>query len=149
MFEHGTPRNQTTAMLYLIFNMSIHNRYELCRDLLLMSHLGSPSRIGITSVELQILYNRALAAFSVCSFVYGNWYSCMIVLQELFSSNRYKILLAQGYTNAPIDDPKTTQEMIKLEQIQQQRMLPQHFHINNDLLEASHLLSSLFVKYQI
>ena len=144
IFENGSTRNQTQAMLYLIYNMALHNRYELCRDLLLMSHLGSSSRIGSTNVELQILYNRALAQYAICSFSNGFWYSSMIILQELYSSNRIKILLAQGYIKAPIDN--STADQKNQEQLQQSRMLPQHFHINHDLLEASHLLSSLFIE---
>eukprot|EP01083_Nonionella_stella_P174501 605122_1 len=144
VFENGSRRCQTSAMLYLICFMGLHNRYELCRDLLLMSHLGSSSRIGASNVELQILYNRALAQYAVCSFCCGYWYSAMIILQELYASQRIKILLAQGYTKAHLETASA--EQIKLEQLQQQRMLPPHFHVAHDLLETAHLLSSLFIE---
>ena len=134
VFENGSTRYQTQAMLYLIYNMALHNKYELCRDLLLMSHLGSSSRIGSLNVELQILYNRALAQYAICSFSNGYWYSAMIILQELYQSGRIKILLAQDYIKAPID--QSTSEQIKQSQLQQARMLPSHFHIHNDVLEA-------------
>lgn len=144
VFENGSTRNQTHAMLYLIYNMAVHNKYELCRDLLLMSHLGSSSRIGQTNVELQISYNRALAQYAICSFSNGYWYSAMIILQELYASNRIKILLAQDYIKAPLDS--ATAEQIKQSQLQQARMLPPHFHIHHDVLEAAHLISSLFIE---
>eukprot|EP00484_Ammonia_sp_Unknown_P024443 CAMPEP_0197022996 /NCGR_PEP_ID=MMETSP1384-20130603/3780_1 /TAXON_ID=29189 /ORGANISM="Ammonia sp." /LENGTH=1120 /DNA_ID=CAMNT_0042451133 /DNA_START=59 /DNA_END=3421 /DNA_ORIENTATION=+ len=144
VFEHGSTRCQTQAMLYLIYNMAKHNKYELCRDLLLMSHLGSSSRIGSTNIEIQILYNRALARYAICSFCNGYWYSAMIILQELFASGRIKLLLAQGFFRAPQENAST--EQLKQEQDQHARMLPHHFHINHDILEAAHLLSSLFIE---
>jgi len=144
VFEHGSTRNQTCAMIYLIYCMALHHRFELCRDLLLMSHLGSSTRIGGTHIDLQVLYNRALAQFAICAFCSGHWYSAMIILQEMFASNRLKILLGQGYIKAGLDNP--TSEMIKQEQEQYARMLPYHFHIQMDALEASHLLSSLFIE---
>ena len=131
-------------MLYLIYSMALHHRYALCRDLLLMSHLGSSSRIGAANIELQILYNRALAQYAICSFCCGYWYSAMIILQEMFGSKQIKILLAQGFVAAPLENAPA--ELIKQEQTQQARMLPPHFHINHDLLEAAHLLSSLFIE---
>merc|ERR1712228_228630 len=52
--------------------------------------------------------------------------------------------LAQGFVQAPLENAPA--ELIKQEQTQQARMLPPHFHINHDLLEAAHLLSSLFIE---
>merc|ERR1712190_121197 len=84
------------------------------------SHLGSSSRIGQANVELQILYNRALAQYAICCFCAGYWYPAMIILQEMFGSKQIKILLAQGFVQAPLDNAPA--EMVKAEQTQQARI---------------------------
>ena len=121
VFEHGRSRLQTRAMLYLIFNMGLHHRFEQCRDLLLMSHLGSGSKneaqplIAKQGIELQILYNRAIARFAVCAFMVSEFKAAELVLQDLFASNRLKILLAQGFTKAPLEI--STNEQLKQAQV--------------------------------
>ena len=121
VFENGRSRLQTKAMLYLIFYMAVHNRYEECRDLLLMSHLGSRRNggedpvIAGKGIDMQILYNRAVAMFAVCAFVVCEYRAAELILQDLFASNRIKILLAQGFTKAPLEI--STNEQLKQSQV--------------------------------
>ncbi|ETO31891.1 translation initiation factor, partial [Reticulomyxa filosa] len=145
VFENGDTRLQTEAMLYLIFNMALHNRFELCRDLLLMSHLGSQSRIGTANVDLQILYNRALVQFALSAFIQGKWHPCMLILQEFYQSSKIRILLAQAIP--PTRDREVlTSEQIKQEALAMQRLLPPHLYFRPDTLEAVHLISSILLE---
>eukprot|EP01083_Nonionella_stella_P226405 804068_1 len=100
--------------------------------------------MGYTNIELQILYNRTLAMYSICCFCCEDYYSCMMILQQLFSSRCINILLAQGYSKIPMENA-SNQQIIE-EKLQKYRMVPSHFYIAYDTLQSIHLLSTLFVE---
>jgi uncharacterized membrane protein YgcG len=143
VFQHGTARAQTHAMLFLITHLAIHNYHRLSRELLLMSHLGAVEVIGNAVLGTQILYNRALARYAMACFNHGEWFNCMVVLQELFSGGRAAPLLGQGIIYARRDG---TPDQVKEEAASAGRLMPRHLWIKFDTLEAMFLLASLFIE---
>lgn len=126
-------------MLSHIYHHALHNDFYTARDMLLMSHLQES--IHSADVATQILYNRTIVQLGLCAFRSGLIKEAQGTLQEIFTTQRVKELLAQGVHQQRFQVLSPEQE-----KAEKQRMLPFHMHINTELLEAAFLVSSMLVE---
>ncbi|KAG0175055.1 Translation initiation factor 3 subunit c [Apophysomyces sp. BC1034] len=131
---------RTRAMLCHIYHYALHKRFYTARDMLLMSHLQET--IHQADVATQTLYNRAMVQIGLCAFREGLIKEAHACLQEIQGSGHVKELLAQG-VQAQRYGQQTTPE---LDQLERQRQLPFHMHINLELLECVFLTSSMLLE---
>merc|ERR1739847_244099 len=85
----------------------------------------------------QILYNRALAELGLCAFRRGLFGKSLYCLQDLYSINRTKELLAQGVITKWNDSKSAGQE-----KNEKRGLMPFHLHINLEMLESVYCISS-------
>ncbi|KAG6868929.1 Translation initiation factor 3 subunit c [Termitomyces sp. T159_Od127] len=104
-----------------------------------MSHLQES--IHSADVGTQILYNRTVVQLGLCAFRSGLIKEAQATLQEIFTTQRVKELLAQGVHQQRFQVLTPEQE-----KAEKQRQLPFHMHINTELLEAAFLVSSMLVE---
>jgi len=130
---------RTRAMLSHIYHHAYHNDFHTARDMLLMSHLQET--IHSADVPTQILYNRTVVQLGLCAFRCGLIKEAQSTLQDLFTTQRVKELLAQGVHQQKFQVLTSEQE-----RTERQRQLPFHMHINTELLEAAFLVSSMLVE---
>ncbi|KAK4683847.1 translation initiation factor 3 subunit C, partial [Tremellales sp. Uapishka_1] len=138
IYQSDAAQLRARAILFQIFNHGMHARYHQARDLLLMSHLQDT--IQHADVTTQILYNRAVVQLGLAAFRNGFIPECQSILQEMFSTQKQKELLAQAVqrfnsTNTP-----------EQELLEKRRLLPFHMHLNLELLEAAYLTSCMLVE---
>ena len=140
IFKYGDERTKTRALLVSVYHHSIHDRYYIARDLLLMSHIQD--NIDKVESNTQILYNRTLVTLGLCAFRLGyiqKAYDCL----HGICSGRVKELLAQGIS---IYKQHTAYDRdIEQEKIERRRQIPYHMHINPELLECCYLLCSMLL----
>jgi translation initiation factor 3 subunit C len=126
-------------MLSHIYHHALHNDFHTARDMLLMSHLQES--IHSADVATQILYNRTVVQLGLCAFRCGLIKEAQATLQDIFTTQRVKELLAQGVHQQRFQVLTPEQE-----KAERQRQLPFHMHINTELLEAAFLVSSMLVE---
>jgi translation initiation factor 3 subunit C len=126
-------------MLCHIYHHALHNDFHTARDMLLMSHLQES--IHSADVATQILYNRTVVQLGLCAFRSGLIKEAQATLQDIFTTQRVKELLAQGVHQQRFQVLTPEQE-----KAEKQRQLPFHMHINTELLEAAFLVSSMLVE---
>ena len=125
IFKYCDKRMQTKAMFHSIYNMALHNHYELCRDLILMSHSVNNQRIGNTNVDIQIYIIQQLHNMRYVHFPKNIGFK-----QSQYSNNymqiiNYFLLLPQCLfrrNNATIEQERQTL-------LPEQRLLPSHLHL--------------------
>ncbi|KAF8993726.1 eukaryotic translation initiation factor 3 domain-containing protein [Cyathus striatus] len=139
LYKSGNSLLRTRAMLSHIYHHALHNDFHTARDMLLMSHLQES--IHSTDVATQILYNRTVVQLGLCAFRSGLIKEAQATLQEIFTTQRVKELLAQGVHQQRFQVLTPEQE-----KAEKQRQLPFHMHINTELLEAAFLVSSMLVE---
>ncbi|KAJ7072402.1 eukaryotic translation initiation factor 3 subunit 8 [Mycena amicta] len=139
LYKSGNSLLRTRAMLSHIYHHALHNDFHTARDMLLMSHLQES--IHSADVATQILYNRTVVQLGLCAFRCGLIKEAQATLQDIFTTQRVKELLAQGVhaTRYQVLTPEQ-------EKAEKQRQLPFHMHINTELLEAAFLVSSMLVE---
>ncbi|EMD37449.1 hypothetical protein CERSUDRAFT_114096 [Gelatoporia subvermispora B] len=130
---------RTRAMLSHIYHYALHNDFHTARDMFLMSHLQES--IYSADVATQILYNRTVVQLGLSAFRCGLIKEAQATLQDIFSTQRVKELLAQGVHQQRYQVLSPEQE-----KAERQRQLPFHMHINTELLEAAFLVSSMLVE---
>ncbi|KAG2340597.1 hypothetical protein BDR05DRAFT_1061455 [Suillus weaverae] len=131
---------RTRAMLSHIYHHALHNDFYTARDMLLMSHLQES--IHSADVATQILYNRTVVQLGLCAFRCGLIKEAQSTLQDIFTTQRVKELLAQGVHQQRFQQQLTPEQ----EKAERSRQLPFHMHINTELLEAAFLVSSMLVE---
>jgi translation initiation factor 3 subunit C len=141
LYTSGNSLLRTRAMLSHIYHHALHNDFYTARDMLLMSHLQES--IHSADVATQILYNRTVVQLGLCAFRCGLIKEAHSTLQDIFTTQRVKELLAQGVVHQQRFQASLTPEQEKAER---QRQLPFHMHINTELLEAAFLVSSMLVE---
>jgi translation initiation factor 3 subunit C len=127
---------RTRAMLSHIYHHALNGRYHEARDMLLMSHLQGA--ISHADQGSQILYNRAIVQLGLSAFRRGLVTETRTILLEIFTSQRPKELLAQGFPQQ-----KFSQSTPEQERADKLRTLPFHMHINLELAEAAFLVSCM------
>ncbi|KAH9485328.1 Eukaryotic translation initiation factor 3 subunit C [Psilocybe cubensis] len=139
LYKSGNSLLRTRAMLSHIYHHALHNDFHTARDMLLMSHLQES--IHSADVATQILYNRTVVQLGLCAFRSGLIKEAQTTLQDIFTTQRVKELLAQGVHQQRFQVMTPEQE-----KAEKQRQLPFHMHINTELLEAAFLVSSMLVE---
>ncbi|RDB16856.1 Eukaryotic translation initiation factor 3 subunit C [Hypsizygus marmoreus] len=139
LYKSGNSLLRTRAMLSHIYHHALHNDFHTARDMLLMSHLQES--IHSADVATQILYNRTVVQLGLCAFRSGLIKEAQATLQDIFTTQRVKELLAQGVHQQRFQVLTPEQE-----KAEKQRQLPFHMHINTELLEAAFLVSSMLVE---
>ncbi|KAI0690086.1 eukaryotic translation initiation factor 3 subunit 8 [Cytidiella melzeri] len=138
LYKSGNSLLRTRAMLSHIYHYALHNDFHTARDMLLMSHLQES--VHSADVVTQILYNRTVVQVGLSAFRCGLIKESQQILQDIFSTQRVKELLAQGvHQRYQVLSPEQ-------EKAERQRQLPFHMHINTELLEAAFLVSSMLVE---
>ncbi|KAI9492156.1 eukaryotic translation initiation factor 3 subunit 8 N-terminus-domain-containing protein [Zychaea mexicana] len=140
LYKQNMSVLRTRAMLCHIYHYALHKHFHTARDMLLMSHLQES--IHQADISTQILYNRTVVQIGLCAFRDGLIKEAHACLQEIQGSGRVKELLAQG-VQAQRYGQQTTPE---LEQLERQRQLPFHMHINLELLECVFLTCSMLLE---
>ncbi|ORX45500.1 hypothetical protein DM01DRAFT_1311804 [Hesseltinella vesiculosa] len=141
LYNQPTSMFRTRAMLCHIFHFALHNQFHKARDMLLMSHLQES--IHQADVATQILYNRAVVQIGLSAFRQGLIKEAHSCLQEIQGTGRAKELLAQGIQQNRYGQQQVSPE---LEQLERQRQLPFHMHINLELLECVFLTCSMLLE---
>ncbi|QPG76916.1 hypothetical protein FOA43_004310 [Brettanomyces nanus] len=122
------------SVLCHIYNYALNDQYYKARDMLLLSHLQSS--IHTADPQLQIHFNRALVQLGLSAFRRGLIHEAQQLLQEVAISPRQKELLGQGVQRFQMQQS----------QVDKQRLLPFHMHINLELLECSFYVASLLIE---
>ncbi|KAJ6552384.1 eukaryotic translation initiation factor 3 subunit C, N-terminal domain-containing protein, partial [Mycena sp. CBHHK59/15] len=102
LYKSGNSLLLTRAMLSHVYHHALHNDFHTARDMLLMSHLQES--IHSADVATQILYNRTVVQLGLCAFRCGLIKEAQATLQDIFTTQRVKELLAQG-VHAPHQEP--------------------------------------------
>lgn len=123
------------------------NNNELSEGLTLFQNSCVSSTISHSDPRTQILYNRAILSIGLCAFKKGNYQLSKDTLSELsVHFLKPKQLLGQRYTemnqaNQPYQRQKTELESWLI----RRALIPQHLHIQTDLIEIVSFLSCAFL----
>lgn len=140
VYQEGTDRSKTRAMLCHIFHHALHDRFLEARDLLLMSHLQD-NIANVGDVSTMILFNRMMVTMGLSAFRLGRIWDSHQCLSEICSGRNHRELLAQGISNNRYGDRSAEDE-----KAEKRRQVPYHQHINLDLVEACHLISAMLLE---
>lgn len=139
LYPSKIDRIRARALLCHVYHMALHDDYRRARDTVLMSH--TQDTIQKTDISTQILFNRTMVQIGFCAFRNGMIRESMYALQDIYSNEKMKELLAQGVQSSKFADKNLEQERLALK-----RQLPFHMHINLELLECIYLTSSMLLE---
>lgn len=97
-----------------------------------MSHI--PEISSSLDAGTQILYNRTLVQLGICAFSLGLIQETINALSDIISSSKIRELLGQGLSR--FGDEKE----------ERRRMLPNHMHINIDLVESIYYIAAILIE---
>lgn len=140
VYQEGTDRAKTRAMLCHIYHHALHDRFLEAKDLLLMSHLQD-NIANVGDVSTMILFNRMMVTLGLSAFRLGRIWDAHQCLSEICAGRNQRELLAQGISSGRYGE-RTPEE----EKAEKRRQIPYHQHINLDLLEACHLISAMLLE---
>lgn len=140
IYPHGDGRTRGRAILCMVAHHALHDRYYKARDLLLMSQIAKD--IDKRDIRDKILFNRTMAMLGLCAFRAGLIKDAHQCLMDICSS-RVREFLAQGVRSNQYNKQEPTEQQINEER---RRQTPYHMHINQDLLEACHLISAMLLE---
>lgn len=143
VYEHGSERFKSRAVLFQVYHHAIHGRFHEARDLLLRTHIQEG--VGNMDVQTQILYNRTVVQVGLCAFRLGMIAESHSTLSELYAALASpRELLGQGLSTpwgAPPEKKDPHQEAED-----RKRQVPYHMHINLELIEAANLVAAMLVE---
>jgi len=139
VYENGDERSKARALLCEIFSEALRGDLEKAKEMLLMSHLQVT--IQHMDISTQILFNRANAQLGLCAFEHGRFDEALKFLTDLFITGRTKELLAQGMT-----PHRYGERSVEQEKLERRRQVPQHLHINIELLETAFLVCAMLLE---
>jgi len=143
-FNMYAKKIKEEATLFTVHHLARHHRYFLARDILKASGIAKDTEINQSEILTQIIYNRTIARLAIAAFAQEDYLTAMTTLQKLYVTGKIKELLAQGVKNElRWKSNKTKEDKAQMQQ-EEQRMVPEHTFINQDLLESVHYISSLF-----
>ncbi|KAL4480377.1 hypothetical protein ABPG74_020893 [Tetrahymena malaccensis] len=127
--------NTTKAILYHIYHHAIHGRTQVARDYLLMSKITD--NVNNIDSTLQIFYNRVLVQLGLAYFRQGNFTEAFTFLNDLCSqSGKIKELIGQSHLRYSSQSDK-------------RKVLPQHQHINVEMIEIVNFICSMLIEAPI
>jgi len=97
-----------------------------------MSHI--PEISASLDAGTQVLYNRTLVQLGLCAFSLGLIQETVHALSDIISSTKIRELLGQGLSR------------FANEKEERRRLLPNHMHINIELVESIYLIASVLVE---
>ncbi len=140
IYQEGTDRAKTRAMLCHIYHHALHDRFLEARDLLLMSHLQE-NIANVGDVSTMILFNRMMVKLGLSAFRLGRIWDAHQCLSEICAGRNQRELLAQGISTSRYGERSPEEE-----KAEKRRQIPYHQHINLDLVEACHLISAMLLE---
>ena len=139
LYKHGSDQSRVRALLMHVYHLSLHNQYLSARDMLLMSHIHET--VQHADIKTQVLFNRAICQLGLCAFRCGEFRSALEQLGDLVQSNKIRELLAQGTSQQ-----RWQERDVEKEELEKKRQLPFHMHINQDYIEAVHLIAAMLAE---
>jgi len=140
VYQEGTDRAKTRAMLCHIYHHALHDRFLEARDLLLMSHLQD-NIANVGDVSTMIMFNRMMVTMGLAAFRLGRIWDAHQCLSDICSGRNHRELLAQGMSAGRYGERSPDEE-----KAEKRRQIPYHQHINLDLIEACHLISAMLLE---
>jgi translation initiation factor 3 subunit C len=140
VYQEGTDRAKTRAMLCHIYHHALHDRFLEARDLLLMSHLQE-NIANVGDVSTMILFNRMMVKLGLSAFRLGKIWDAHQCLSEICAGRNQRELLAQGISSGRYGERSPEEE-----KAEKRRQVPYHQHINLDLVEACHLICAMLLE---
>ncbi|KAG7708522.1 hypothetical protein KL932_000804 [Ogataea haglerorum] len=134
LYEQPNSVFRKKAVLYHIYYYAFNDQYFKARDMLLLSHLQAT--IHTADPQLQVLFNRSLVQLGLSAFRCGLIHEAQQSLYEIATSPRQKELLGQGVQRFQVQQS----------QVDKQRLLPFHMHVNLELLECSFYTASMLIE---
>lgn len=138
VYKHGPPKGCNRAVICQVFHHALHDRFVQARDLLLMSHLQET--IYDQDISTMVLFNRMMVTLGMSAFRLGRIHDAHQCLYDI-CSGRVRELLAQGMNTSRFSDKSAEQE-----KAEKRRLVPNHQHIDLDMLEACHLISAMLLE---
>lgn len=173
IYAHGNERAKTRTLLCAVYHHSLHGRYRMGRDMLLMSHLAeSIHQFDVaTQVTPSILHHkqhrpcsfpaqalpcRDLKQCSICSQILYNraLVRCGICAFEsglLLEAHSALVELAAGVKLKEllaqgVSGGRYNERNPEQEKTERRRLVPYHMHINLELVEAVHLVCAMLLE---
>lgn len=139
LLQKAPERTKQKAVLCYCFHLAICGDYKTARELFAQHRFQE----AMSSLEAttQIIYNRVMVAMGLCAFRLGYVKDAYFALQELCSSGRPKELLTQG-----VQSQKFAEKTPEQERTERQRQLPNHMHLNVELIDCVFLTCSMILE---